>query len=338
MLYNKTMTEQTKNPKKIFFLAADYFGCGWYRCQVPGVELKKRGHTVVMDHRIRAGEFEKYDVLVFQRQWKPEAISLIQTANSLGKMTVFELDDNIWHIHKTNPGYEYWQDSKHLIGAQEVMAECKAITTTTKPLADEMSKYNENVYVLPNMMPEKFWEVKKPKRDDDKIVVGWAGSMHHWDDLLLLSGSIEQLLDQYPNVEFQIAGASEYPYRKHKQIKGMKAVKLEAYPSLLASFDIGLAPLVDTLFNRCKSDLKFLEYGMVSVAMVASKVATYTDSIVQGETGFLARNNKDWFKYTKRLIEDKKLRDRIAKDAHEYAMSRTIERNIHLWEEVYGID
>jgi glycosyltransferase involved in cell wall biosynthesis len=71
--------------------------------------------------------------------------------------------------------------------------------------------------------------------------------------------------------------------------------------------------------------------------VVASKVESYIGSIVHGENGFLASNTKDWIKYLRRLIENHELRQKIAAKAKQFAETRTIEKNIWLWEQAYGI-
>ncbi len=214
---------------------------------------------------------------------------------------------------------------------------CQLVTTTTPYLAELLRQYNKNVVVLPNMLPSEYWEVKHEPREDGKVIIGWAGGAHHWSDLEILRGTIEQILDDYPYVELHVVGMREYPFKKHERMKILKPVKLEEYSKLLSKFDIGIAPLVDTQFNRCKSDLKLIEYGMVGLPVVASKVIPYMKSIIHGENGFLAQNPKDWMKFLRRLIEDPDLRVKLGRKAREYAQTRTIEKNIWLWERAYNI-
>ena len=65
------------------------------------------------------------------------------------------------------------------------------------------------------------------------------------------------------------------------------ATDLQNYPCKLASIrpDIGLCPLTDTAFNRCKSPIKWMEYAMAGAATVASPVEPYLHgpSMVPGD-------------------------------------------------------
>ncbi|MDI6821785.1 MAG: glycosyltransferase family 4 protein [Actinomycetota bacterium] len=304
---------------------------------MPGVELKKRGHHVVLNDFLTIDRVREFDIIVFQRQFIASSLRAIDYANSLGKLTVYELDDDLWHIDKASPAYNFWSDPRKLRAVEAALKACQLVTTSTPYLAELLRQYNKNVVVLPNMLPSEYWQVKHESREDGKIIIGWAGGAHHWSDLEILRGTIEQILDDYPHVELHVVGMREYPFKEHERIKILKPVRLEEYSKLLSKFDIGIAPLVDTQFNHCKSDLKFIEYGMVGLPVVASKVIPYMKSVVHGENGFLAQNPKDWMKFLRRLIEDPDLRLKLGRKAKEYAQTRTIEKNIWMWERAYNI-
>ena len=54
-------------------------------------------------------------------------------------------------------------------------------------------------------------------------------------------------------------------------------VPVADYPAALASLglDAAVAPLADNAFNRAKSDLKILEYGILCIPVIASSVGEY---------------------------------------------------------------
>jgi glycosyltransferase involved in cell wall biosynthesis len=76
---------------------------------------------------------------------------------------------------------------------------------------------------------------------------------------------------------------------------------------------------------------------MLGLPVIASHVEPYAHSIVQGESGFLAKNDKDWLKYLRRLIDNPALRDEIGGRAKTFAEERTIEAHVGLWAKAYGI-
>jgi glycosyltransferase involved in cell wall biosynthesis len=80
-----------------------------------------------------------------------------------------------------------------------------------------------------------------------------------------------------------------------------------------ASWDIAVAPLRDTPFNRSKSDLKFLEYSALGLPGVFSDIVPYNRSVTDGETGLLVPNDGEaWHDAILRLAQDQVLRERLA--------------------------
>ena len=84
-------------------------------------------------------------------------------------------------------------------------------------------------------------------------------------------------------------------------------VPFHEYPNQLArlNFDIGIAPLADNSFNRCKSHLKALEYGMLGVPVVAADLEPYRDCPV---THALSDQAEDWTEKLMMLVNDRELR------------------------------
>lgn len=319
-------------------MVSEFQGCAWYRCHVPGYELKRQGNYVVLENQIDRATLELFDVIVFQRHIHPIILDAINYANSIGKLTVYELDDDIWHLDRNNPAYDYWNDQVKLKQAEACIRACQIVTTPTPYLARQLAKFNPNVVILPNMLPGYCWNVVPRKQKTDKVKVGWAGSTSHWSDLEIVTGLVGQLLSEFPQVEIHLAGMAEYPFKENERIIKHESVRIEELADLIKILDIGLAPVIDSPFNRAKSDLKFLEYGIAWIPFIGSKVEAYIHTIDQGENGFLATNPKDWLKYTSRLIEDVDLRVEMAKAAHDHALSRTIEKNVWLWEKAYQIE
>ncbi|MCL5291456.1 MAG: glycosyltransferase [Actinobacteria bacterium] len=322
--------------KKIIFISEQQDACSWYRAHVPGVELQKRGYEVALVIRRDWALCDAADVIVFEKTSSGSALEDLVRYKEAGKLIAYDIDDNIWNLNPANPAYPYYsvETTRNNLAASLRMAD--VVTVTTPQLADAVSKFNRNVRIIPNCLPDENWNVGF--EDDGVLTVGWAGSITHWEDLKTISNIIEQTLDGFPQVEFAVAGMASYPFSNHQRIRKLEAVKLEEYPKLLSKFDIALAPLTDDSFNACKSDLKFLEYAALGLPVIASKVAAYESSVDHGRNGFLARNPKDWLKYLRRLINDEGLREEIGAAARKFAESRFMSGNIGLWESALDLD
>ena len=78
---------------------------------------------------------------------------------------------------------------------------------------------------------------------------------------------------------------------------------------MIAQTDINLAPLEDTIFNRAKSENKWVEAALVKVVTVASDVGAFHDCIENGVNGILCQDRQEWKKALVRLIEDREYRE-----------------------------
>jgi len=193
-------------------------------------------------------------------------------------------------------------------------------------------------------------------------MIGYMGAASHWRDLSIVIESLEELYRDY-NFYFVIYGmvgepmeAAMYFYNRmlntglqpeknayfksaldfYAKLQKLKMIHIpfyppELHPSVLAraDFDIGIAPLEDTEFNRGKSCVKFYEYAAVGTVTLASKVEPY-----KSEVNYLAKNTKkDWYKKLKRLIEDEKFRkDLLEKQQKFVRETRSFERRGIDWE------
>jgi hypothetical protein len=79
-------------------------------------------------------------------------------------------------------------------------------------------------------------------------------------------------------------------------------VDLDYWPSKSKSLglDIGIAPLIDDVFNTGKSAIKYFEYSSNLVPGVYSDTVVYHDTVQHGITGLLAKTQDEWLGYLKR--------------------------------------
>lgn len=83
-------------------------------------------------------------------------------------------------------------------------------------------------------------------------------------------------------------------------------------------WDIGLAPMTGGLFEACKTNNKYREYGGCRVAGMYSAASPYVECVRHGETGLLVENDPGaWTAALVALIEDPPLRAAIAERAFE---------------------
>jgi glycosyltransferase involved in cell wall biosynthesis len=86
---------------------------------------------------------------------------------------------------------------------------------------------------------------------------------------------------------------------------------LETELSELSQIGIGIAPLLDTPWERGKCGVKILQYMACGIPVVASPVGVNPQIITHGVNGLLATHLEDWQPALLSLITDPKLRQRL---------------------------
>ena len=122
------------------------------------------------------------------------------------------------------------------------------------------------------------------------------------------------------NVDMHLVGDLDYqpfPETLAKRVKKVGLVPHAELPTLLARFDISLAPLCPGAFNDCKSAIKFIEASLVGIPTVASPTPAFVNTIENGKTGFLAHNADEWEQYLERLIGNPELRETLGRAASD---------------------
>lgn len=152
--------------------------------------------------------WRQYDIVHFHRTIGPDyeqSPTIIQRLNTLGIITIMDLDD-YWLPTKEHPVHQLVLQHKlhEKILANLKVAKC--ITTTTSIFASEISKYNKNVYILPNAINPKEPQFQAETKKSDKLRFGWLGGSSHLHDLKLLDGTFAKLSPLKDNFSTYLCG------------------------------------------------------------------------------------------------------------------------------------
>jgi hypothetical protein len=122
----------------------------------------------------------------------------------------------------------------------------------------------------------------------------------------------------------------------------MLGVPFDYWPDKLngLQLDIGIAPLVDNDFNRCKSNIKWQEYSIAKVPGVFSPTVyaqTASHIIFDGVIGMIAETRDQWYQCLKNYIVCKNLRKDISSHAYSFVRAEySLEKNIGMWVDAYA--
>jgi glycosyltransferase involved in cell wall biosynthesis len=309
----------------------DGHACGYYRVLLPLRQMELAGHHIGTSHGTDPRSAD-YRIVIGQRVGKVEALPIWRRMAAKHRL-VYETDDDVFSIDPSNTMAFLTHAAETVDATQFAAAAAHMVTVSTEPLAEVMRHYNSNVVVLPNHIDGALLDIERPRRE--RITVGWAGGDSHVRDFHMVAPQLRRFLERNPRVDFHNIGSN---YLRTFKIPGRhtdwRQDIFDYYRGI--DFDIGIAPLADTVFNRSKSAIKAIEYGALGIPVVASDVGPYRDYVINGKTGYLVRSEHEWGKRLYELVNDEAMRTEMGAAAKEHAAGFTIQTGWRLWEQAYS--
>ncbi|UCE06300.1 MAG: glycosyltransferase family 4 protein [bacterium] len=151
-----------------------------------------------------------------------------------------------------------------------------------------------------------------------EVIVGWIGSPATQKYLTMFGGVFERLSRAYKNSTFEFVGAQKMNFNAERFRQ--KEWSLDTEVGDLQNFDIGIMPLPDNEWTRGKGGYKLLQYMAVGIPYVASPVGINKELIRNGENGFLATTEKEWYEMISLLIENPELRKDMGIKGRSYVV------------------
>lgn len=246
---------------------------------------------------------------------RPENIMSYRIARACKRRGIFVIsfcDDDLLNIPASKSGIPWRKRA-----LRKTIKTSDLFETSSRYICEKYSKYiiNGRSFVMDTMINEKDIDLIPKKQSDNNIKIVYAAGNDHkqlFDKYIL--PILPRLEEKYKDkitltlvgVHPDIEKCNEYIHTEYKD-----AMPLEEYRNYMrnAGFDIGLAPLADTDFNRCKYYNKFIEYTLVGVTGIYSDVIPYSYVVKDRENGFLANNTDSaWYDKICEVIDDAELR------------------------------
>ena len=313
--------------------------CTRYRVLNKAEQLRKNGFTVKV---VNVSEFEisqaRYasHIIIYRAPWSYQLQFLCDTARRDKKPVYFDIDDLVFDTVYTDQlsytqGLSEKDKGNYDAGVKnygKMLAACDGAITSTFQLKEELLKYKDKVLLNRNRASSDLIEIsshfiKDYSQQDSKVKIGYfSGSISHNENFELIKPAIQSLLAIYKNMELHIVGHLDIPEDMksyQQQIVVHDYVDWKDLPQLISRVDINLAPLVDSVFNRAKSEIKWMEAALVKVPTVASHIGAFSDMVKDGETGLLAKDG-EWKEKLESLILSSDLRQELAENAYNFVL------------------
>jgi len=315
---------------------------GRYRAILPLQELARRGHAVHWPGHpsFRAlengGGRPAWDVFHVQQLHDEDALVAIRRMRDVGVAVVWDTDDDISAVTR---GSEAWHRlggrrmiRRHFKAAVAAARGAHLVTTTNEHLAQVYRDEGAgDVVAIENYLgPE---DLRHARRRHQGIVIGITAAGEHEPDLrkLRFAETLERLLERRDGVRVVAIGA-DLRIKSHRY-EYVRPVEIEELIAAESAFDIALAPLRDTRFNRARSNVKLKEYGAAGAMWLASPVGPYAG--MGEEQGGLLVDEGDWLTTLDALLDDPDRRRALQARARAWAEGQTIRAGAPRWESAF---
>lgn len=309
--------------------------CTRYRVLNKAEQLRKHGFAVkvvnLSDFQLSMAQNASH-IIIYRSPISPELLRLCHLAKDYGKPVFFDIDDLVFDTVYTDQlsytqGLNQVEKGNYDAGVRNygyMLENCDGAITSTNQLQEELKKYQSTVLLNRNLASDELISISSQFLKDysqvsDVVKIGYfSGSISHNENFELIKPAIKQLIKKYSNVQLHIVGILDIPKDMKpfgNQIVTHDYVDWDKLPALISEVDINLAPLVDSIFNRAKSEIKWIEAALVKVPTVASKIGAFSDEVVDGETGLLATDD-EWFDKLESLVLSLELRQKLAESAY----------------------
>jgi len=175
-------------------------------------------------------------------------------------------------------------DNSNCSYEKKLLQKADLVTVISHTLKDKLSKYRKHIPIVPQGFRLESYKKYPPKKKIKKRnTLGYIGGLN-WRvdfDLILFLSKRFKSLNFVLVGNFQESGITNIDTkvkRKITQLKKMKNITLitdakkESLPQIVNTFDIGLIPYTDSVFNLNCYPMKVFEYFYVGIPVISSEI------------------------------------------------------------------
>jgi glycosyltransferase involved in cell wall biosynthesis len=218
--------------------------------------------------------------------------------------------------------------------------QCDGVTASSEHLAERIRRFTDKpVICVPNAIDVRNFRARMAYRAPwaDHLTIGWSGGRRPERDIVPMAQAWGRIARRYPSVRFVVAApvTPDVFYREiedDSRIIRLPWLSWHDYPVAYQT-DIGCCSVADTVFSRCKTPIKAMEYAVAGAAVVATP--TLYNDVVFGY-GLLATTADEWETALVFYIEHADERRLMARElATEVERRYSLDVNLYRWTDAY---
>lgn len=272
-------------------------------------------------------EWRGIDVCFLHRPANPTGMAIMQYAKQMGVPLWVDHDDDLLSITPDNPAYLHYTKSNSRESIEYSYKNADILTCSGKLQHKEfVEKYKRSDAVhIDTGIDDQIAELKRPFSLNQKIT--WRGSKSHQTDLLFFAPQIhEAMIKNKKTHHWFFFGINPYWLDWHGEVTMRWVDELNLYDFLNnmcnTNSSIHMVPLVDTRFNRVKSNLAWLDGTLAGSAVIGPNYEEYDrpgviqyaspkgfsealEFAIKGEINLLEKHNESWDYIRENLLTSK---------------------------------
>jgi glycosyltransferase involved in cell wall biosynthesis len=268
------------------------------------------------------------DVIVTQRYAPGDAAgadALVAHARATGAHLVYDLDDDLLNIPRSHPDAPALRPRARIV--RRMLEQAGTVWLSTRELAERVRPIRPDALVIENGLDERIWAYApaSPGFEADPVRILCMGTITHERDFAMIQPALVRLKAEYgERVSIDVLGMTGQTGLPGELNRiGASIHGNRSYPAFVdwingvwPAWHIGLAPLLDTPFNRAKSAIKAMDYAAMGLVVLASDMPVYRGSLADGPAGRLVANDpQSWFEALSWLVRAQDVRRSIASNA-----------------------
>lgn len=299
-----------------------------YRVHQPAAALAALQGVVVHELHPNARDRDQAalaaDLLVLVMGMEVELLRLVHQRRLLGRPTVLEVNDWVPGVQRCNPVNANWSDPRAWGLLSQLIHHCDAVQVSSPGLLRRLRPLARSVWLVGNQLSDV--PPLRP-RAEGPLRLGWGGSAGHLEDIAAIAPALIGWLERQPSVRLEVMGDPAFRQlfaaAAPKQFLYHPGGSMEHYLGWLEGLHIGLAPLLPSDYNACRSDVKFLEYASRGVLPVLQRCGTYA-GVRHGHTGLLFNDTTDLLTILDALVANPDRCQALAQNAHSHVAGRRL--------------
>ena len=272
------------------------------------------------------------DVCIVQRTALPSLAAvdaLVGRLGELGAALVADVDDAFTLIGEDHPEHSLYRPLNAAL--DRVIAASAETWFSTAELVQAYARLTPRSAIVANALDPRLWRDWRHQRpapfSGEKVRMVYMGTHTHGPDLAAIRPALDALhAERGDAFDLTVIGIdpdlAPAPWLR-RLAPPAEAVSYPRFVRWLRGqgpFDLGLAPLADNAFNRCKSDIKALDYAALAILPLLSDGPAYRADAALGRHALFA-GAAGWLDALRAVLDDR-----------EGAAGRAVAAQAYVWE------